>query len=59
MYLLESSQEACGGPCRGKGNIEVELVLVLEEKDAGDSATGEKYESPPLCPGEGNMDIDV
>lgn len=27
-------------------------MLVLE--DAGDSATGEKYESPPRCPGEGS-----
>lgn len=30
-----------------------DVVLVLDEKDAGDSATGEKYDSPPRWAGEG------
>ena len=30
-----------------------DVVLVLEPNDAGDSATGEKYESPPRWEGEG------
>jgi hypothetical protein len=50
VYRLWSSHAPCGVPCLGNGNI-VDVVLVLE--DAGDSATGEKYESPPLWPGEG------
>ena len=50
VYRLCSSHPPCGVPCRGNGNMP-DVVLVLD--DTGDSATGEKYESPPRCPGEG------
>ena len=57
VYLLLSSpQPGCGVPLLGQGypappgNM-LEAVLVLE--DTGDSATGEKYESPPRGPGDG------
>ena len=39
VYRFESSQDACGVPCRGNGNIE---EAALARDDAGDSATGEK-----------------
>ena len=47
VYLVFSSQPGPDGvPWRGKGKVD-DCVLVLKD-EAGDSATGEKYESPPL-----------
>ena len=55
VYLLFSSQDGCdvtdlGYWYAGPGNTPL-VVLVRDE--AGDSATGEKYESPPRAPGDG------